>query len=246
MIRGVLVFAFLPAYMALGSLVAYPVARMLGSPAILYKMARLGIRVLLLLTGTRVKVEGSERLQDARNTVVVSNHLTHLDAPILALVIPADIKAVAKTEVFRFPFFHRCLRFAGIIEVDRKDHEQSQRAMGRAVESLRAGACFLVFPEGTRSRTGEVGPFKKGAFVVAAQAGSRIVPVALVGIRPLMPRGSFRIRAGTVRVRVLDPVEAGRYSYDQRDELTSEVRRRIAGALAEAGEGVADGPEARL
>jgi 1-acyl-sn-glycerol-3-phosphate acyltransferase len=243
MIRGLLVFLFLPVYTVLASLAAYPIARCLGSPAFLYRVARVGMRIMLCLSGTRIEVEGRERLCDTRNLLIVSNHLTHLDAPVLALTIPADFKAVAKTEIFRFPFFHRCLRFAGIIEVDRSDPQQSRAAMGRVVASLKSGSCFLVFPEGTRSRTGELGPFKKGAFVAAAEAGSRIVPVALVGIRQLLPRGSFRMTPGTVRVRVLDPVQAGGYSYDQRDELTAQVRDRIAAALAEAGEGVTHGAE---
>ena len=103
--------------------------------------------------------------------------------------------------------------------------------MTRTADSLRAGACFLVFPEGTRSRTGELGEFKKGAFVAAIESGSRILPIALEGTRELMPRGGMVIRPGTVRVRVLDPVDTGSYSYGDRDRLASEVRGRIEAAL---------------
>jgi 1-acyl-sn-glycerol-3-phosphate acyltransferase len=109
---------------------------------------------------------------------------------------------------------------------------QSKGAIARAVASLKAGASFVIFPEGTRSRTGELGEFKKGAFVVAIDARSRIVPVAIRGARELMPRGGWRVRPGTVAVRVLDPVDAGAYSYEDRDRLIGEVRGRIAAALA--------------
>jgi 1-acyl-sn-glycerol-3-phosphate acyltransferase len=158
--------------------------------------------------------------------------VSHLDAPVLLQALGVDFRAVAKKEVFYVPFFSSVLRFAGFIEVDRGDRAQATRAIARAVDALKRGACFLIFPEGTRSRTGEVGPFKKGGFVVAMDAGSRIVPVALQGTRELMPRGGFRIRPGTVRVRVLDPVSAGSYSYGDRDALIADVRGRIAAALA--------------
>jgi 1-acyl-sn-glycerol-3-phosphate acyltransferase len=102
----------------------------------------------------------------------------------------------------------------------------------RAARSLREGNCFLIFPEGTRTRTGELGPFKKGAFVAALEAGSRIVPAAIEGVRELMPPGGLRIRPGTVRIRLLDPMPVESYSYDDRERLAAEVRARIAGALA--------------
>ncbi len=233
MIRALLIILFLPAYTLLACLIGYGPARLLGSPALLYGLARFGIRVALFLAGTRIVVEGRHLLGDARNTVIVANHVSHLDAPVLLQALGVDFRAVAKKEVFYVPVFSTVLRFAGFIEVDRADRAQATRAIARAVEALKRGSCFLIFPEGTRSRTGELGPFKKGGFVVAMDAGSRIVPVALQGTRELMPRGGFRIRPGTVRVRVLDPVMAGSYSYDRREALVSDVRGRIAAALAD-------------
>jgi 1-acyl-sn-glycerol-3-phosphate acyltransferase len=221
--------------MALASLVGYPVARLAGSPGLLYALGRFGIRVGLLLAGLRVVVKGRERLADVRNTVVMANHVSLLDAPVLFQVLGVELKAVAKKEVFAFPFLHRCLRYAGFIEVDRSNREQAARAIQAAVASLKEGHSFLIFPEGTRSRDGRLGSFKKGGFVVAIDAASRILPVALSGVQELMPRGSFRIRPGTIHVEVLDPVEAGSYSYATREELMGEVRGRMAAALADSG-----------
>lgn len=192
---------------------------------------------MLWIAGTRFVVIGNERLDGLANAVVMPNHVSQLDAPIMALALRFDFKAVVKTELFRFPFFGRCMRYVGFIEVKRKDPEQSKRAIAAAVASLRSGNAFLVFPEGTRTRSGALGDFKKGAFLVAIEAGSRIVPVAITGIRELLPRGGFRVRPGTVTIRVLDPVDAGGYSYDDRDQLIAEVRGRIAAALeSEPGE----------
>ena len=232
MIRALFVLVFLAPYTIAASVAGYGIARLVGSPALLYGLARLGIRVALFLAGTRIVVEGRDLLGDHRNTVIVANHVSHLDAPVLLQALGVDFRAVAKKEVFYVPFFNSVLRFAGFIEVDRADRVQATRAIARAVDALKGGACFLIFPEGTRSRTGALGPFKKGGFVVGMDAGSRIVPVALQGTGELMPRGGFRIRPGTVRVRVLDPVSAESYSYGDRDALVAEVRRRMAEALA--------------
>jgi 1-acyl-sn-glycerol-3-phosphate acyltransferase len=231
MIRAVVVFLVVPVYMVVASMVGYPIARLLGSPAPLYALGRFGIRLALFLAGSRVEVLGRERLQSTGNTIVMANHTSFLDAPILASLIPAEFKVVAKVEIFRIPFFGRCLRFAGFIAVDRSNREQATEAIQKAVASLQAGNCFLIFPEGTRSPDGTLGPFKKGAFHVALDARSRIVPVAVTGAAELMPKGAFRVRPGTVTVQILDPIEAGRYSYDSRDRLIEDVRGRIAAAL---------------
>jgi 1-acyl-sn-glycerol-3-phosphate acyltransferase len=232
MIRALLVALFLPAYTVLAGLVSYGLAVLSGTPAPMYALGRLGVKVALLLAGTRIEVQGREHLRDVRNTVIVANHVSHLDAPVLLQSLGIDYRAVAKKEVFQFPVLGAVLRRAGFIEVDRADRTQATRAIARAVAALQAGACFLIFPEGTRSRTGELGPFKKGGFVVAMDAGSRILPVVLRGTRELMPRGGFRIRPGTVTVRVLDPIAVSSYSYGDRDALIDEVRDRMVAALA--------------
>jgi 1-acyl-sn-glycerol-3-phosphate acyltransferase len=232
MIRGLLVTAFLVLYTPPACLLARALAWWQSSSQPLYRLGRLGVRIALRLAGVDVVVEGGERLRDASNTVVMPNHLSHLDAPVLFTVLSPDFKVVAKTELFRLPFLGNTFRRARFVDVDRRDREQSRGALRRSVEGLRQGDCFLVFPEGTRSPSGELGPFKKGAFLVAIEAGSRIVPVAVSGTHELMPRGGFRIRSGRVRVRVLDPVDASDCRVDDRDRLVSEVRGRIAAALA--------------
>ena len=232
LMRTALVVFFLLPYSILASLLGYPIARALGSPALLYALGQFGARTACRLAGVRVTFEGLENLRDHRNVVVMPNHVSHLDAAILFGLVPVPFKAVVKTELYKFPFVHYCLRYAGFIEVDRRDPGRSKAAIARAVASLQAGNCFIIFPEGTRSRTGELGDFKKGGFVVAIAARSRVVPVAVQGAERLMPRGRFLIQPGAVRVRVLDPVDAASYSYEDRLRLLGEDHGRIAAALA--------------
>jgi 1-acyl-sn-glycerol-3-phosphate acyltransferase len=231
MIRTALVLLFLGPYAILAGAFGYPVARLLGSPRLLYALGRVGVRSALWLAGVRVVFEGAERLSGGSNLIVMPNHTSNLDAAILFGLIDLQPKAVVKKELYSFPFVHYSLRYAGFIEIDRKDKIQSKHAIARAVAALKSGSTFIIFPEGTRSRTGELGPFKKGAFVVAIEAGSRIVPLAVSGASALLPPDQFVIRRGTVRVRVLDAVDASKYSYADRERLLDDVRGRIAAAL---------------
>jgi 1-acyl-sn-glycerol-3-phosphate acyltransferase len=232
MIRTALVLLFLGPYSILASALGYPVARIIGSPKLLYALGRFGVRTAFVLAGVRVVFEGAERLVGIPNLIVMPNHTSNLDAAILFGLIDLQPKAVVKKELYSFPFLHYCLRFAGFIEIDRKDPIQAKQAIARAVAALQAGSTFIIFPEGTRSRTGQLGVFKKGAFVVAIEAASKIVPLAVSGANELLPPGRFLIRPGTIRVRVLDAVDASQYSYGDRERLLDEVRGRIAAALA--------------
>lgn len=231
MIRAVLVAAFLIVYIPLASLLGWLLAFALNSAAPLYRLGRVGVRAGLILSGTRVRVEGREHLREFANTMVMSNHVSNLDAPVLFQVLGIDFKAVAKNQVFRVPFLGRTLRMAQFVPVMRGDREQTSQAMAQTAQLLRSGSCFLVFPEGTRSPSGELGEFKKGAFLAAIEAQSRIVPVALRGTREMMPKGGFRIRPGTVTVRVLEPVSTAGCSAEDRERIAADVRGRIAAAL---------------
>jgi 1-acyl-sn-glycerol-3-phosphate acyltransferase len=244
MLRAILIVIVVLPYTALAALVGITVSLVTGSVGTLYRLGHWGVRLALFLAGTRIVLEGGEKLGDVRNTVFISNHVSHLDAPVLFEALGTDLKAVVKREIFSWPFLGPVLRTAGFVAVSRRDRMQSGHALSRVAESLRQGACFLVFAEGTRSRTGELGAFKKGGFTISLEAGSRIVPVVVQGGRELMPAGGFRIRAGPVRVRVLDPIETAGYSYADRDRLAREVHARIARALEDMRSGTGGAPTA--
>lgn len=232
MLRTAFVLAFLVPY----ALIACPLALLLsvvsGSPRPLYRLTAWGFRGAFALAGIRLTTENRERLADVRNTVIVSNHASHLDAPALFLALGVDFIALAKREVFDIPLFSTVIRRAGFIPIQRGDRTDAAGAVARMVTSLREGRCVVVFPEGTRSRNGELGPFKKGAFIAALEAGSRVLPVAVHGTGSLMPRHGYGLRSGRVRVSVLEPIDVRGYDVSNRDLVIAEVRRRIDRSLA--------------
>lgn len=235
MIRTALVLAFLVPYAVIACPVALLLSLLSGSAGPLYLLSGWGFRGAFRLAGIRITTEHRERLGDGRNTVLVSNHASHLDAPALFLALGVNFVALAKREVFDIPFFSAVIRRAGFIPIVRGDRTDAAGAVARMVAALRAGACVLVFPEGTRSSTGKLGPFKKGGFLAAVEAKSRLVPVALHGTGSLMPRHGYAVRPGDVRVSILDPVDAAGYSSADRDLVIAQVRSQIDKALTAAG-----------
>jgi 1-acyl-sn-glycerol-3-phosphate acyltransferase len=230
MLRAVLVLSFLALFIPPATIAGVAAAWALGRPRPIYRLGRLCIHLGLKLAGVRVSVAGLEHLGDGRNVVLMANHVSLLDPCVLLEAIPLDFKVLVKQELFKVPFLGYAMRKAGLIPVDRAHRERAREAIVEAVESLKSGNAFLVFPEGTRSRTGELGQMKKGVFIAAMDAGSRIVPVVLRGTQALLPKGHFSLRPGAVSVELLPPVPAGPGS--EREELMEEVRGRIAAALA--------------
>jgi 1-acyl-sn-glycerol-3-phosphate acyltransferase len=234
MFRTAVVLAFLVPYAVLACPLALLLSKLTASARPLYQLTEWGFRVAFGLAGIRITTENRERLGDVRNTLIVSNHTSHLDAPALFLALRVPFVALAKREVFSIPLFSTVLLRAGFIPIQRGDRTEAAGAVARMTAALRQGASVLVFPEGTRSATGALGPFKKGGFLAAVGAGSRIVPVAVHGTLSLMPRHGYALRPGHVRVSVLDPVDAGGYSESDRDLVVAEVRSRIDRALTES------------
>jgi 1-acyl-sn-glycerol-3-phosphate acyltransferase len=168
-----------------------------------------------------------------RAAVYCANHQSNVDPPILFEALHPRMHILYKHEIDRIPILARAFRLGGFIPVDRRNKEAAMRSIERGAAAIRAGASFLIFPEGTRSRSAEMLPFKKGGFVMAIKAAAPIVPVAIQGGRAAMHKGSSIIRPVTVSIRVGEPIETAGYSLAERDALIAVVRDRIAALLAE-------------
>jgi 1-acyl-sn-glycerol-3-phosphate acyltransferase len=200
--------------------------------SVLYYFGHGGVRLGLALTGIRFKVVGREHLPLDRAAVYCANHQSNVDPPILFDALHPRMHILYKHEIDQIPILARAFRMGGFIPVDRRNKEAALRSIEAGAASIRSGNSFLIFPEGTRSRTDELLPFKKGGFVMAIRAEAPIVPVAVQGGRAAMRRGSWIIRPVTVTIRVGRPVETAGARADQRDQIIARVRHEIAALLA--------------
>jgi 1-acyl-sn-glycerol-3-phosphate acyltransferase len=193
------------------------------------------VRLGLLLSGIRIVVEGKENIQRHRAAVYAVNHTSNVEPPIVFDVLHEifpRLRIVYKAELRKLPVLVRAFDLAGFVPLQRGNPEQSLPAIDRAADALREGNSFLIFPEGTRSRTGELLPFKKGGFILAIKGQAPVVPIAVSGARNAMRKGSPLIYPVTVRLRIGPPVETAGMTLDDRDTLVLSVRERIKGMLA--------------
>jgi 1-acyl-sn-glycerol-3-phosphate acyltransferase len=203
---------------------------------LLYEVGRGGVRLGLFLSGVKLRIEGLENIQRERAAVYAVNHTSNVEPPILfeALhpIFPR-LRVLYKAELRKLPILVRAWDLAGFVPLERGNREQSLPAIDRAAAALREGNSFLIFPEGTRSRTGRLLPFKKGGFIMAIKGRAPMVPVAITGARDAMHKGSLVIRPVTVRVRFGAPVETAGMTLEDRDTLAAVVRAKVEALLAE-------------
>lgn len=190
--------------------------------------------------GMTVEVDGAEHFDPSRTYLVMSNHQSHYDVPVLFYVFghvlesEKSLRMVAKIELFSVPFFGRAMKEAGFIAIDRQSREKSLASLRLAKETMESGVNVWIAPEGTRSPTGELLPFKKGGFHLALDVREPILPVTIVGTRRALPRGAARsARGADVRVTLHRAVEVGSYVKNAKGiaSLTEDVRAVIASAL---------------
>jgi 1-acyl-sn-glycerol-3-phosphate acyltransferase len=196
----------------------------------LYALAHVGVQLGLSLAGIRYRVIGRDRVPPAA-VVFCSNHESNVDPPILFRVLHPQLHVLYKAELHKFPIMGTVFDVGGYVPIERGNRERAMVSIGRAARSLRAGNSFLIFPEGTRSRTGDLLPFKKGGFIMAIQAQAPIVPVAVQGGRASMRKGSTIVRPVRVSVRIGEPIPTAGLTLDDRDLLIERVRGAIRGLL---------------
>jgi 1-acyl-sn-glycerol-3-phosphate acyltransferase len=201
-----------------------------GSTDTLYSVGVFGARAALFMAGVKIIATGREKIPVGKAVVYMPNHQSNSDPPAVASVLP-PVLVMAKKEFFRIPIMGTGMRMRGFIPVDRTNRDRAFAAVDQAVASLKSGHSFLVFPEGTRSRTGRLQSFKKGVFVMAIKAGVPIVPISVSGANKIVRRGDFRIHPGPVRVTVHDPVSTVGCNIADRSRIADQVRRAIISGL---------------
>jgi 1-acyl-sn-glycerol-3-phosphate acyltransferase len=192
------------------------------------RIARLWVRTLLDLSGVEVSAIGLENISAARPQLLLANHASYFDVFAIAHIVPSRYRFIGKTELTRVPLWGRAWQAAGHIAIDRSDTQRAVASLRRAAALARTdGSSIIIFPEGTRSTDGRLQPFKKGAFMLALQEHIEIVPVAVYGSRKILPKGSWRPRAGRIIVRFGSPIDTAGYSDATRDDLMARVRAQL-------------------
>lgn len=185
--------------------------------------------------GIEIEVVGRENLRPGETYLVMSNHQSLYDIPVLFVVIGSNIRMIAKKELFHVPVFGKALAEGGFIAIDRQNRARAVDSLRRASDVLASGTHVWIAPEGTRSKNGRLLPFKKGAFYLALEAGLPILPVTLDGTRDALPAGTVRsIRGAKVRVTIHPKIDPRPYATDGkpgRDSLMAEVRRTLESGL---------------
>jgi len=188
-------------------------------------------RRLLELIDLRCRVVNPRdvRLERGRATILMSNHSSVYDIPLIFVALPGSIRMLTKKELFNVPVWGRGLRVGEFVSIDRSNREQAIRDLAAAREKMESGIVLWVAPEGTRSRDGRLGPFKKGAFMLALETGATIIPIGIRGAHDVLPPKTFNGVAlrGTAEVHIGEPIDASRYTLETRERLMAEVERQI-------------------
>ncbi len=190
-------------------------------------------RRLLQDAGIHLEVNGREHIVPGEGYIVMSNHQSHYDIPVLFQALRVPMRMVAKKEIFRIPFMAGAMRAAGFVELDRQNDRRAFGTLITAHERLSESMSIWIAPEGTRSRTGRLGPFKRGGFRMAMHSGMRILPVTIDGTRRTLPAGRLTVRRGNMaRVTISAPVDPVSYGFKKMNELVAAVRNAIAQHLS--------------
>jgi 1-acyl-sn-glycerol-3-phosphate acyltransferase len=190
--------------------------------------------LILKTSGIRVHVEGLEQVHPGETAIYCVNHQSAMDIPILFLNLPAQFRFVAKRSLFNLPFMGWHLRRSGHIPVDRDRPQQAMKSMKKVAQEIRKGKSVMLFPEGHRSRNGQLLPFKAGSFYIAILSGVPIIPITINGTPRVLKPDTYHVRAGQTEMIVHPAVSTQGLTLHDVDALSQSVRKVIASRFVPA------------
>jgi 1-acyl-sn-glycerol-3-phosphate acyltransferase len=234
-LRSVVMYVVVSLYVVVTAPPGILITLIIRRSNLLYWLARQGVRLGLATVGIRYRVTGEQHIQRGWPTVYCVNHTSNLEPPVVYMVLAAvhpKLRVLYKAEIHRVPLLSTVFDVAGFVPIQRKSRQQSRLAIETAAAALRDGNSFLIFPEGTRSRSGKLLAFKKGGFIMALSGKAAIVPLAILGTREAMRKGSPIIRPVSLSVRIGTPIAPSEYGIENRDALVAATRSALQDLIA--------------
>lgn len=182
---------------------------------------------LMKIAGIRLKIKGKENVPLDEPVIFIANHSSHLDIGCLCGSLPVNLHFIGKKELIWTPVVGWYMFIAGHIFVDRRNRKKAIVSLQKAAKKIKEGKSVVMYPEGTRTKTGEIGPFKKGAFYLALDADVKIVPIHINGTYKVWPTKSSTITPGNVDVTIGKPIDSSRYSKKNISELIQDAKAEI-------------------
>jgi len=202
----------------------------------LFWIGKGGIWMATKILGIKMEVSGREHVEARKPYVFMSNHISFLDGPLLFWLIPQQVRVIMKKENLRIPVIGLAMRHIDFVPVDRKGLKAGKRSIDRAIHLIKNKKySFLIFPEGTRSRDGKLQAFRRGGYFLAIHSQVPIIPISISGSFGLMPRGSFFVRRGTVKIRFHPQIESKGLTLEDIPALMEKTRAGIIMDLADKG-----------
>jgi 1-acyl-sn-glycerol-3-phosphate acyltransferase len=193
----------------------------------IHKVAKLWAKILLLICNIKVEIIGKENILRGKPQIFMANHQSDFDILIVLAHIPGQFRWLVKKELFHIPVFGAAMKSAGYIEIDRNNREKAMQSLDQAALRIREGKSIMAFPEGTRSRFGEIKHFKQGTFYLAIKSGAPIVPISIIGSGEIMPKRSLKIKPGKIKLVIDKPIDVKNIMLENRQELITIVRNTI-------------------
>ena len=182
---------------------------------------------ILKVSGVKIKVNGHENINDNEPCIFVANHQSHFDIPSLISGLSPTLFFIAKKELKKVPFLGWAMTSAGLIFIDRSNKDKAIESLTEAAKLIKNGKSILSFPEGTRSKNGEIGSFKRGTFILAKQAEVKIIPIAISGSYHVNPSNSIRIKSGVVSINIGKAIGFDAYKDFSPDAIATQIQQQI-------------------
>ena len=189
-----------------------------------YYVARPWARIILWVSGVKVRTKGQENVDARFPRIYMTNHQSYFDIFALLACLPVNFKFILKQELMRLPFLGIAMRKARYIGIERKDPRKAVQSIKDAAEKIKGGASVLIFPEGTRGTDGRLQPYKKGGFNLALRSGCDIVPVTICDSHRIVPKGSLKVNKGSFSLYIGKPISVKGYDKTNVTQLMENVR----------------------